>query len=409
VIVLADDLGWADVGWHALDGIATPNLDALAKSALVLDRFYTAPLCSPARAGLLTGRSPLRMGILRNLAAQEDAGLPLDEQLLPQVFRRAGYATAMVGKWHLGSARPEQHPNARGFEHFYGHLSGWVDYFTHEHNAVLDWQRDGVAVREAGYTTRLLSDEAVRILADRDRTRPLLLYVALNAPHPPLEMPPGGKIDAQDADHAKRSIYKLVVAEMDRAIGVIAAAIDRSDRARDTILFFASDNGADLRFGGSNAPLREGKATVFEGAIRTPAFLRWPGRVTPGTSPTVVTHLDVFPTLAGAAGIDVKVAKPLDGKNLWSTLAGGAAETPATHVFACERPAERRYAALFEHFKLVETIDKSGATRDLLFDVFADPSEEHDVLASHPDVVGRQRDELRTWEAMPRLSHVEER
>ena len=410
VIVLVDDLGWGDVGWHARDKIATPRLDALAKSSVVLERFYTAPLCSPARAGLLTGRSPVRMGVLRNFTAQEGAGLPLDEELLPQAFRRAGYATAIVGKWHLGSARREQHPTARGFDHFYGHLSGWIDYLSHEHNGVLDWQRDGVALREAGYSTRLLSQEAIRVLRERDSARPLFLYVALNAPHPPLAMPPGGKLDTREAERDKRGVYALVVAEMDRAIGAIADAIEKSDRARDTILFFASDNGADVRFGGSNAPLRAGKATVFEGAIRTPAFVRWPGKLSPGSSSAVVTHLDVLPTLAGAAGIELKTAKPLDGRDLWSRLAGGASEDVEPHVFACERQEELSYAVLAGRWKLVEQIEtRSGAVHDLLFDVFTDPSEEHDVLAAHLELADERRAVLRKWEAMTRLPHVEER
>src|SRR2546426_727495 len=170
LILLADDLGWADVGWHARDAIETPQLDRLAHSGLMLERFYTAPLCTPARAGLLTGRSPLRLGLLRNLTAQDEAGLPLDEELLPQIFRRAGY-------------------------------------------------------------------------------RPLLLYVAFNAPHPPLEKPPGAMVAESDTTRAGRATYRLVVAELDRAIGEILGVIERSERVRDTVVFFGSDNGADLRYG----------------------------------------------------------------------------------------------------------------------------------------------------------------
>src|SRR5262249_6075511 len=151
----------------------TPSIDALAREGLRLEGYCTAPLCTPARAGLLTGRSPLRLGLRRNVLASDRGGLPLDEELLPAAFARAGYATAMVGKWHLGHAEAAQRPNARGFGRFYGFLTGWVDYTTHEREGVLDWWRDGEPLREEGYTTALFAREAVSILSDEHRSKPL--------------------------------------------------------------------------------------------------------------------------------------------------------------------------------------------------------------------------------------------
>jgi arylsulfatase I/J len=403
VILLADDLGWADVGYHRTDAsgaIVTPEIDALARAGLRLERYRTAPLCTPSRAGLLTGRSPLRLGLLRNVVGADSQGLPIDEELLPAAFARAGYATAMVGKWHLGHARPEQWPNARGFERFYGFLTGWIDYSSHEHDGALDWWRDTRPVREEGYATRLLSDEAVRILSERGRTRPLLLYVAFNAPHAPVHVPPGKTLDAPPGENRTRRAYALMVAELDRAVGEILGAIERGDRARETIVFFASDNGADPAYGGSNAPLRDGKYTVFEGGIRAPAVLWWPGHVAPGGSERLVTHLDVLPTLAGLAGIALDPARPLDGMNLGPELSSGSGAAREPVAFGCEDGEDRRYALVGERWKLVETRGRD-AVRASLFDVAADPGEERDLGGTEPARLSEMRARLESWEAMP--------
>ena len=393
--MLADDLGFGDVSWNAPRDVATPNLERLAREGLVLERYYTAPLCTPARAGLLTGRSPVRMGLLRNIGDGDGVGLPSDETLLPECFRSAGYATALVGKWHLGEAS-EQQPTARGFDHAYGLLGGWIDYATHERNGHGDWRRDGVELHEEGWSTDLLAREAVRTLEQRDPTQPLLLYVAFNAPHPPLSPPPGAK---RNPARAQRETLKLVVADLDRAIGAVVAAIERSPRARDTLLFFASDNGADPRFGGSNGELREGKATVFEGGIRVPALLWSPGRVAPGSTRRVVTHLDVLPTLMRAAGVALDAPRPLDGRAL--DLAESATDDGTRPVFAIERAGERRYAVLGPSLKLVATVDAAGSFEGSLFDLAADPGEQRDLAAERPSEAAELRAALERWLAPP--------
>jgi arylsulfatase A-like enzyme len=400
VVLLADDLGWGDVSWNAPHDVATPNLARLAREGLVFERYYTAPLCTPARAGLLTGRSPLRMGLVRNLGDSDAVGLPESEGLLPESFRRAGYATVLAGKWHLGDS-PKEQPTARGFDHAYGCLGGWIDYATHERDGELDWQRDGTRVRERGWSTALIAREAVRALEQRDASKPLMLHVAFNAPHPPLAPPPGVRVDGLDAESARRATLALVVADLDSAIGAVVAAIERSPRARETLVFFASDNGADPRFGGSNGELSGGKATLFEGGIRVPALLWAPGRVEPGSTRRLVTHLDVLPTLASAAGVELDVPQPLDGRALWPELATGADARP---VFAIERGGERRYAVLAGDLKLIETLDESGTASFALFDLVRDPGEARDISAERSADVTALRTELEGWLALPRVA-----
>ena len=190
IIMLADDLGWADVGYHSGD-IETPSLDRLAAEGVRLDRFYTTPICSPTRAALMTGRNPIRLGVAYAVILPWDTnGIHPDEYFLPEAFLAAGYRTAMVGKWHLGHAQQTYHPNERGFEHFYGHLHTEVGYFSPFSNqGGTDFQRNGVTIDDEGYETFLLGDEASRYIRERDKDKPFFLYMPLLAPHTPLEAP----------------------------------------------------------------------------------------------------------------------------------------------------------------------------------------------------------------------------
>jgi arylsulfatase A-like enzyme len=171
VIILADDLGWRDVGYHGSE-IATPRLDRLAAEGVVLDRFYAQPTCSPTRAALMTGKAPLRLGVVSPLSKNNPTGLPLGERLLPEHLREAGYQTFLTGKWHLGHRHRDYLPTARGFDHFYGHATGGIGYWDHVHGGGLDWQRNGETLREEGYSTHLIADEAVRLIETRDPGRP---------------------------------------------------------------------------------------------------------------------------------------------------------------------------------------------------------------------------------------------
>src|SRR5215204_6143366 len=189
VFILADDLGWADVGWHGKE-IKTPHLDRLAAAGAKLEQFYVQPLCSPTRAALLTGRYPMRhglqVGVVRPWAQH---GLPLEERTLPAALKEAGYETAITGKWHLGHFQPEYLPTRRGFDHQYGHYNGALDYNTHDREGGFDWHRDDKVSRDEGYSTHLIAAEAVKRIKERDANKPLFLYVPFNAVHSPHQVP----------------------------------------------------------------------------------------------------------------------------------------------------------------------------------------------------------------------------
>ena len=271
VLILADDLGWADVGWHG-DEIKTPNLDRLAAAGARLEQFYVQPVCSPTRAALMTGRYPMRhglqVGVVRPWAQY---GLPLEERTLAQALKEAGYETAICGKWHLGHFQPAYLPTRRGFDHQYGHYNGALDYFTHIRDGGFDWHRDDRASRDEGYSTHLIAREAARLVAEHDPARPLFLYVPFNAVHAPHQVPESYKAPYATLQEPRRT-YAGMVAAMDEAVGQIVAAIDRKGMRPNTLFIFSSDNGgpAPGRVT-SNGPLRAQKATLYEGGVRVPA------------------------------------------------------------------------------------------------------------------------------------------
>ncbi len=315
LILLVDDLGWNGVGFHDPQS-TTPNLNRLAKEGLELQRFYTYPVCSPARAALLSGQMPRRFGIVDALGPQQ-AGMPKGTITLPGTFRAAGYQTSLIGKWHLGIDSP---PLQIGFEHFYGFMSAEVDYFKHtDHRGVIDWQRDGKTVEEMGYSTYLFADEAIRQLKQRDTKRPFFMEVAFNAPHFPLAAP-----EELLAKHKLGGgVYAAVVEGMDIAIGRILSALDEQGLRDNTLVVFYSDNGATRR-DSNNTPLSFGKDTIYEGGIRTPAIVRWPGHTPVGAvSQQPISGQDWFPTIAAAAGVPVPENAKLDGRNQWPSLQTG--------------------------------------------------------------------------------------
>ena len=434
VILLADDLGWNDVGYHG-SPIATPNIDALAESGVVLDRFYSQPVCTPTRAALLTGRAPVRMGLSYSVVRPwANYGLPQDENLLAQSMRKAGYATAIVGKWHLGHDHERQHPHHRGFDRFYGHLTGAIDYFTHERMGGIDWQRDGRTVHETGYATDLIAREAVQIIDAHDDERPLLLYLPFNAPHSPMQAPADlvaryAHLDETPTRNAferflaqaqrstglsreaatrlvdapgprARATYAAMVESMDHAIGAVLDALERRGMSDDTIVLFTSDNGGHLMFGANNAPLRGEKATVFEGGVRVPAVIRWPAGLEGARQVSqVMTASDVFPTLVAASGVEIDDGDRLDGRNVWPQIRG-AERVDREIFFAVDGAGGRQVALRKGPWKLIRLQGPPGSARELLFDVEADAEERNDRAASQPDRVAELRERLDHWTAL---------
>ena len=291
IIMLVDDLGWSDVGFHGGD-IDTPSLDRLAAEGVGLTRFYTTPICSPTRAALMTGRDPMRLGVAYGVIMPwMNIGIHPAEHFMPQSFRAAGYQTAMVGKWHLGHALQAYHPNERGFEHFFGHLHAEVGYFPPFSNqGGRDFQRNGQSIERDGYETFILADEVTRFIRARDRERPFFLYMPFIAPHTPLDAPRDLQqkyADLEDRRQPARSkntdqsrqiarllrqpsarpMYAAVVDAMDQAIGRVLDTLDEEGIADDTIVLFFSDNGgaAYATGGADNVPLRGGKGETWEG------------------------------------------------------------------------------------------------------------------------------------------------
>lgn len=401
VLLLADDLGWNDVGYHGSE-IRTPHIDALAQRGVVLDRFYAFPTCTPTRVALMTGRSPLSMG-LHGPVEPERSGLPVDERTLADILRDVGYQTWLVGKWHLGAGHVKYWPRRRGFDEFYGHLTGGIGYWDKVHRGGYDWMRGESVVRDDGYTTDLITDEAIRLLRERERTRPVFLYASFNAPHVPNQAPAEAVARYAEIPDPERRTHAAMVDLLDAAIGRILAALDEEGMTRDTLVIFLSDNGGATReivrpwvrwlishfdeYASSNAPLRGGKTDVFEGAIRVPAILHWPGRLEGGrTISGRVTAQDLLPTLAEALVLPMDETRELHGTSRWDVIAAGA-DTPAPD-FAVGNMAS--FAYFRGPWKLVEAASPlpfAKPTGTFLFRVDEDPAETRDLAAAHPEVV----------------------
>ena len=279
LFIVADDLGWGDVGYHG-SVIPTPNIDALAARGIEMNRFYTAPVSSPTRAGLMTGRYPSRFGIRKTVIPPwRDYGLDPEEQTLADMLAANGYAhRAIVGKWHLGHGRRAYYPLNRGFTHFYGCLNGALDYFTHEREGELDWHNDWESCRDEGYSTDLIADEAVRCIGGYASEGPFFLYVAFNAPHTPFQAPEDEiaehispeKFAALTPREKDAYTYRAMVTRMDKGVGRILEKLERSSLVENTLVLFMSDNGGipNLPGGSSCAPLRGHKGREWDGGLR---------------------------------------------------------------------------------------------------------------------------------------------
>ncbi|WP_165065230.1 arylsulfatase B [Paludisphaera rhizosphaerae] len=406
VVILADDMGWGDVGWHGSE-IKTPNLDRLAAAGAKLEHFYVQPVCSPTRAALMTGRYPMRhglqVGVVRPWARY---GLPLNERTLPQALKEAGYETAIVGKWHLGHFQPEYLPTHRGFDHQYGHYNGALDYNTHERDGGHDWHRDDKENHDKGYSTTLIGEEAARLVAEHDTTKPLFLYVPFNAVHAPHQVPAKYKEPYAKLAEPRRT-YAGMLAALDEAVGQISQAIDRKGIAGNTLIVFSSDNGGPQPGKvTSNGPLRGAKGQLFEGGVRVAAFATWPGKIKAGSTVDAALHMvDLFPTFMKLAGAPAEQSLPLDGRDAWPAIAEGKG-TPHDAILLNTTP--RNGAVRVADWKLIvgrpagaggddgEADDAAAApdaerNRPHLFNLVDDPYEKNDLAAKNPAKVAELR------------------
>jgi len=419
LFIVADDLGWKDVGYHGSD-IQTPNLDRLAAGGSQLNQFYVAPMCTPTRACLMTGRYPFRYGLQTGvIPAGEAYGLSTEERTLPQALKEAGYATAIVGKWHLGHGDKKYWPQQRGFDYQYGPLIGEIDYFSHEAAGVVDWYRNGEVVKEEGYSTTLLGNEAVKLIKQHDPDKPFYLYLAFNAAHTPYQAPDEYLKKYASIPDPSRRAYAGAITAMDDQIGRVVAALDEKQIRDNTLIVFMSDNGgtrnpmftgaiADVskaRIPCDNGPYREGKGTNYEGGTRVVAFANWPGHIKPGSSVEGMVHaVDWYPTLLSLAGADPKQAKPVDGIDMGATLLEGKPSPRQEIVYNIE---PFRAAIREGDWKLLWRTTLPSSSE--LYDLATDPGESKNLADQYPEKVTalqKRLDELAAQAEKPLLLEI---
>jgi len=412
VLIAADNLGYGDVGCYGNREMRTPRLDRLAQQGVRCTDFYVAsPTCTCSRASLLTGRYPQRNGLTHQLSVAENMGVGLrhSEVLLPQVLKRAGYATACFGKWNIGFA-PGSRPTERGFDRFFGHASGNMDYYTHVYNGRNDLFRGTEPVEVEGYSTDLFADPACEFIRDNAGHR-FFVYLAFNAPHYPnprnkapgepcvWQAPPEAfracGYDPDTTDEKER--YRAVIAALDTAVGRVVDRIDRLGLERKTVVIFFSDNGALMLPGrglevASNRPLRDGGVTLYEGGIRVPCLVRWPGRIEPGTvcrEPLV--HTDLFVMAAKLAGAPLPDDRIIDGRDPTAALTGAG---PSPHEYLFFQYGDWS-AVRHGRYKLV----RRGRRPSELYDLSADIGEKTDLADQKPEVVRALRARFDQWRA----------
>jgi arylsulfatase A len=394
VLIVADDLGYADLGCYGSREIRTPNLDRLAQQGVRLTDFYAFPVCTPSRAALITGRYPQNFGFDWVIKANEkDRGLPATGSSLPALLKRRGYATAIFGKWHLGF-KPEFGPNAHGFQEFFGFLTPDLDYYAHtDENGDPGLYENTKLVEATGYLTDLITDRAVGFIT-KNKSRPFFLEVAYNAPHWPFQPPdkPADKRtkETYGLETGSRADYVGMVQRMDDGIGKLLSALDATGAGKNTLVIFLSDNGGDRL--SDNSPLFHGKYTLWEGGIRVPCILRWPGLLKEG----MVSHLpsivmDLTATMLTAAG-----AEPLklDGQDLIPKLTNRRPEQERTLFWRLQRPDSKFGQKAVRRGRWKYIYDREV---ELLFDLESDIAEKRNLAFQYPETVKELRDAFAAW------------
>jgi arylsulfatase A-like enzyme len=412
IVILTDDQGYADVGFNGCKDIPTPNLDSIAANGVRFSNGYvTYSVCSPSRAGLLTGRYQQRFGHERNPRFEPDnpkSGLPLSERTLASVLGQVGYQSGIIGKWHLG-AHPDLHPLKRGFNEFFGHLGGGHRYFPEDltiRDAVdakneadsyrLQILRDQTPVQTTQYLTDEFSDEAVRFV-ERHKDTPFFLYLAYNAPHAPLQAPEKYLSRFPDIKSPTRRTYAAMVSAVDDGVGRLLAKLRELGIGDNTLVFYLSDNGGPPEANAANNdPLRGAKGSPWEGGWRVPFAAQWPGHLPRGqVYEAPVLSLDIFATAVALAQAPVDPTRPLDGANLMPFLTGKQSGVPHETIYL--RMHDRRaFAVRSGDFKLV--IPQSGSAPQL-FNLAHDVGESRDLAGAHPEQLERLEKRRVAWNA----------
>ncbi|MGB1125075.1 MAG: sulfatase-like hydrolase/transferase [Phycisphaeraceae bacterium] len=408
VLILSDDQGYADVGFNGCKDIPTPNLDRIAKEgARVTNGYVTYPVCGPSRAGLMTGRYQDRFGYTTNPAINPNdprCGLPLTEKNIAELLKPAGYTSMIVGKWHLGT-HPTLRPLVRGFDEFYGFLSGGHRYL-HEELTLndlsevkkpFDWYRTKLLQNEEriqidDYLTDVLSDAGADFIKRRHKDGPFFLYLAYNAPHGPLQATKK-YLDRFPDLQGKRKTYAAMVSAMDDGVGRILDTLDELKLAENTIVVFLSDNGGATKNASSNLPLRGHKSTLFEGGVRVPFAIRWTGTIPADqTYKKPVSSMDIAATIVAHAGAKVDPNKPLDGVDLLPYLTGKN-KNAAHPVLYWRMEPKDRLAILKDGMKVI----LSGDEGSLMFNLKDDITEKKNLYTTRPEEFEALEAEVREW------------
>ena len=404
VLIITDDIGYGDLSSYGAPDIRTPNIDRLAKDGVRFTDFYAnGAVCTPTRAALISGRYQQRVGletVLTTAPANLDRGLPVTGSSLPQLLKGNGYATALLGKWHLGY-RPAVGPNAHGFDYFYGFLSGAVNYFAHRRNdGEPDLFENTTPVEEPGYLTDILTRRAIDFI-DRHARQPFFVEVAYNAGHWPFQSPhhqpdrfpldrplfqaPGDPTDPTRKDYAE------MLERADNGVGQILAALERHGLSGNTLVIFTNDNGGEWL--SRNAPLFHRKGTLWEGGIRVPALMRWPGHLPRGrTVAQVGITMDLTATILAATQTPVPGAR-LDGVDLVPLVQSGARAVERTLFWRTANPTQQQRAMRHGNWKLM--VDGGNV---FLFDLGKDPGERNDLAATSRALVADLRERIVSWE-----------
>jgi len=390
LIILLDDAGYNDFGFMGSKDMSTPNIDKLAKTGTIFtDAHVSASVSGPSRAGILTGRYQQRNGYECNL--EKVLGLGLEEETMADIFKKNGYTTYCIGKWHQGAA-PEYHPNKRGFDHFYGFISGSRSYFYHpdkddklgNQNAL---QYNGKLTPFSKYITTELSDKATKFIENQGN-QPFLMYLSFNAVHTPME---ATSEDLKRFEGHKRQLLAAMTYSVDVAIGKVIDELSALGKLDNTLIFFLSDNGGAPNNTSSNFPLKGFKGNKFEGGIRVPFFVRY-GKYFSGKFNGLTSSLDILPTAMSAAGIALNTTKkPLDGINLLPYLEGKAIGSPHEKLFWRK---EDKAAMRLGEYKLIR-VDGVG---ERLYNLKNNPGETKDLCTSEPAVYNLMMRELKQWE-----------
>ena len=404
VLIMTDDLGWADVSSYGATDVHTPNIDSLARNGIRLSDFYAnGVLCSPTRAGLISGRYQQRYGIEAALPRMgmpnTDRGLPVSAGSLPQLMKTAGYATALIGKWHLGLL-PEFSPGAHGFDYFFGLKSGFHDYYKHtDGGGNPDLFENDSPVDVTGYTTDLITERAVRFIEQNAR-RSFFIDVSYNAPHWPYQVPRQASVARENGRHlmphddptSTRADYVAMVEHVDSGVGEILRTLSRLQLDQNTIVIFTNDNGGEWL--SSNGPLFNRKWTVWEGGIRVPALARWPGRIPAGkVSDQVGITMDLTASILAVAGARIPLEARHEGLNLFPIWEGKEPEVERTLFWRTSVGGRTQKAVRNGDWKLV-----LDGVHTFVFNVRTDISERVDLASRRQDIARKLRPLLDAWE-----------